>query len=158
MTHIESTSGSARIDDNLQMSKMFSAHPLGIGLGGSLENGNPLFSASDYYLSTSVELGFVGATLMLLMAIAFFRRNYSRYCSESGPRSRGIISGTVGSYVAMAVTLVTFPSLLHYPIPAFLAILGGVVRVIGRQPVDSSKPVDQEGRSPASQRRVELHR
>jgi hypothetical protein len=154
MTHIESTSGSARIDDNRQLIQLFQEHPLGIGLGGMSPSGYPLFSTSDYYLSTAVELGIVGLLLIVAMTVTFVRRNYMRFRTESRPLMRGIVSGTIGSYVCMAVTLLTFPSLLHYPITAFLAILGGVAAVVGQQPVGSESPAGDGDRRPAGQRRV----
>lgn len=130
--HVEKTSGTARVDDNITLLSMFSAHPVGIGLGGVSPSG-PLFSASDYYLTTAVELGVVGLFLLIAMGIVFVDVNYWRYRMATDRLIRALILGSIGSFTCMEVTLLTFPSLLHYPIPAYLALLAGIVGVLFRE-------------------------
>ncbi len=129
--HIETTSGTARVVDNLQLLQMLRDHPLGVGLGG-MEGNLPLFSTSDYYLSTAVELGVVGILILVAMGVAFLKRNLERFGNAPDPLTRAIVLGVVGSYTCMAVTLLTFPSLLHYPIPALLGLLGGILTLVDR--------------------------
>ena len=136
----------------MQLLKMFWNHPLGVGLGG-MSGKLPLFSTSDYYLSAAVELGLVGLVLIVAMGIAFVDLNYRRYRMASNPLARGLILGTIGSYITMAVTLLTFPSLLHYPIPAYLALLGGIVGVLARAAAGADRPIEGEDQTDLSQLR-----
>jgi hypothetical protein len=139
--HLENTSGTARVDDNLQLLSMFRMHPLGIGLGAVSRSG-PVFSASDYYLTVAVELGLVGLVVLVAMGVAFIDLNYWRYRVSSDRFVRALILGTIGSYVTMAVTLLTFPSLLHFPIPAYLALLGGIVGVLTSAHAGADRPTE----------------
>lgn len=157
VAHIEPTSGTARVIDNLQLLGLIKDHPFGVGLGG-MEGNLPLFSTSNYYLSAGVELGVIAVVLWVVMAASFLKQSLERYDDSTDSLTRAIVVGTLGSYTCMAVTLLTFPSLLHYPIPAFLGLLGGIVSVMSRTPrATSSEVTESTLEARLDQRDVSIH-
>jgi len=131
VSYLEPTSGGARIEDNLALLAMIRAQPFfGTGLGGEI-NSFPLFSTSNYYLSMAAELG-IFAPLAFVVALLGLLRSTLVAASQAPDRVRGPVLGIVGSFVAMAVTLATFPSVVHYPIPAYLGTFAGCLLVFRR--------------------------
>jgi len=123
--YVEPTSGTARVVDNLHLLTLIVQRPvLGFGLGGS-ENGLPYSSTSNFYLSSAVALG-VPALLLFLWLLGRFLLDLKRQYDRAETADRAFLLAVIGAFVAVGVTLLTFPSLLHHPIPAYLGALSGL--------------------------------
>jgi hypothetical protein len=140
--YVETTSGTARLVDNMDLLKIIIHNPLlGIGLGGK-EGALPLFSTSNYYLSLAAELGIPAFLSFIWIAFKFSTGAFHTYRSNESVMTQAVTLAVVGAFVSMAVTLLTFPALLHYPIPVYLAMLAASLPQLG-----PPKPDVEPGRS-----------
>jgi hypothetical protein len=124
--YLEPTSGTARIADNLAVFGLIADRPLGVGLGAQI-GGLPLFSTSNYYLSFGAELGALGLVVLIWVAYKFLHGCFTSYRQRQSVAMKSLALGVLGSFASMGVVALTFPSILHFPIPAYLAVLAAML-------------------------------
>lgn len=97
---------------------------LGKGLGGTFQHyaGWTAFlsSAPNYYLSLGAQLGLPALLAFTALMLLFFREGLRRLGSQQDSAHKALVLGILAGFVSIGVVLLTFPSLLHYPLAAYL--------------------------------------
>src|SRR2546426_3106032 len=126
LAYIEDTSGWYRIEQNAGVLAAILQSPLfGKGFGGTFfVDGDEfaLFSCPNYYLSLAAQLGVPAILLLAFGGVRIFKLFSAKLRTVPDPFDKGVFLGCLGSFAATALSILSFPSLLHYPIPAFLAV------------------------------------
>jgi hypothetical protein len=139
ITYVEPVSGIARVEDNIDLMNAIATSPLiGKGLGATYQTDYgefPLFSASNFFLSLAATMGLPALLLFLLVCFAVLKSWLAMFRgSKLTAEEKGVSLGIVASLSAVGVSLLFFPSLLHFPIPAHSGILSALLFIIHRQP------------------------
>ena len=96
---------------------IYGAPLIGIGFG------NPLtISTSNYYLRMASTMGLPVLFFLFWIAILFMTKGIKKF-HKADWNSKGWILGILASFVSVALVILTFPALLHFPIFAYLGIL-----------------------------------
>ena len=115
---VKAYSISARIKNNIFMLAVIYDNPLiGIGLGSDVTNAAP-----NYYLILACTMGLPALFFAFWMGYIILILALRRFKAASGI-DKGWILGIAGSFVSVAILINSFPAILHFPIPAYMAVM-----------------------------------
>jgi len=122
------TSEKARVDmetvnrlayDRLFLSKIYESPIIGKGLGNE-DIGAP----TDYYLEIAYKMGIPALFFFLWIFFLFFKKTISLFNLTEFGLNKGLRLGILAAFIANAIVILSFPALSHFPIMAYLGVMG----------------------------------
>jgi len=105
--------------DQLFLSKIYESPIIGEGLGNE-DIGAP----SNYYLEIAYKMGIPALVFFLWIFFVFFKKAISLFKTTPFCLNKGLRLGILSAFIANAVVIIAFPALSHFPIMAYLGVMG----------------------------------
>jgi len=105
--------------DWLFLSKIYESPIIGRGLGNE-DIGAP----SNYYLEIAYKMGIPALFFFLWIFFVFFKKTISLFKATPLGLNKGLRLGILSAFIANAIVIIAFPALSHFPIMAYLGVMG----------------------------------
>ncbi len=90
-------------------------------------------NGSNYYLNIAGAMGFPGLLLLMYTFACILKAGFKASFMVGEELYQGISLGIMAGFVAMGIVLVFFPSLVHFPVGAYLGVGAALIFQIGHR-------------------------
>ena len=101
------------------ISKIYESPIIGVGLG-NVDIGAP----SNYYLEIAYKMGIPALFFFLWIFFLFFKKAILLFTFTGFGVNKGLSLGILSAFIANAIVILSFPALSHFPIMAYLGVMG----------------------------------
>jgi len=122
----EKSSTGGRIEqDKATINEMFESPLIGKGFGDTA-----ISAPSNYYWNIGYKMGLPALVFLFWIVFIFAKTGFRIFYQLPYGILKGWTLGILASFISIAIVVLTFPSLLHFPIPAYLGVGAALLFII----------------------------